>query len=222
MGRHRHARGQEEVIAGGLATLWRTVGPGYVIRFLGRRILRMSQHVVYRTSVRGVAAPQWPDGFVVYVVAGRDAVDSHPAIAANLQGRNVQYLKSVCQGEAIGVFVVAGDTLVHWAFVMKGSRTSCLLGLGRDAVLLGNAYTEPGFRGRGLQTLSMRQRLHECGRLGVETVYTETEPDNRYSRRAMESSGMTLVREVSLLVILNRLVFRRIHSGQASRICGIC
>lgn len=179
--------------------------------------------MIYRLAIPPqLDAPVAPSGMTIHVVRHEADVDAHPAIADNLRGQNLEYLEGIRRGEAVGVFIVLADELAHWAFLMIGSRTSCLLGIGRDTALLGNAYTDPGFRGRGLQTLSLRQRLHECQRLGIEEVFTETEPENVPSRRAMERVGMSLVREVTLVVLLNRVVLRRSRQGSAAPRAGIC
>lgn len=205
-----------------LTTLWRVAGPGYVLRFLARRFMRVSRHVVYEAWIDDVAAPGWPEGTTVVTVSEEVEAADIPTIQDNLRSRNIQYLEGIRDGDAVGVFVLEGDALIHWGFLMRGSRTSALLGEGRDEILLGNAFTHPAYRGRGLQTCSLRQRLYECQSLGYDRALAETEPDNWASRRAMERVGFTLVREVTLIVLLNRLVFRRTWAGRSVRTFGFC
>ncbi|TQE92754.1 MAG: GNAT family N-acetyltransferase, partial [Spiribacter salinus] len=133
-----------------------------------------------------------------------------------------EYMEGIRKGEVIGVFVLVDGVLAHWAFILRSSRTSCLLGVGRGEALLGNAYTNPQFRGRGLQTTSLRQRLQECRRLGITHVYTETVPDNWPSRRAMERVGMVFLRDVTLLVVVTRIVVRITNTGRKARLFGLC
>lgn len=108
-----------------LNTLRRAAGTGYVLRFVGRRLIRKSRHVVYALDVKDVDAPEWPETAQVHVVDSEQGLHAHPQIAANLQGRNVQYLEGIRRGEAVGVFVLVGNVLAHWVFLMFASRISC-------------------------------------------------------------------------------------------------
>lgn len=57
-----------------------------------------------------------------------------------------EYWDGIRIGNTRGLLLLIDDTPAHWAFVMRESRTSTLLGFKRDAALLGNDFTVPGYR----------------------------------------------------------------------------
>ena len=120
-----------------------------------------------------------------------------------------EYIEGIRKGDVIGVFVLADGRIAHRAFLMRRSRTLDILGAPDGAVLLGHAYTVPRFRGRGYQKLSIAARMNEAWELGAESVISETAPDNVPSMRALESAGLNRSGTLSVLVVANRLVFRR-------------
>ncbi len=205
-----------------IVNMWKTAGPGQALRFLARRVLRTQRHVVYSMDVTEIDEPVWDPETELHVISDAEGVTAHQAIAHNLETRNMEYLEGIRRGEVIGVFVLNGGTLVHWGFILMHTKTACLLGVDPGAPFVANAFTEPSFRGRGLQKRSLRQRLYECRNRGFPEVYTETHPDNVASWRAMERVGLSFLRDVTLIVLLTRFVVRMTHSGRPARTFGWC
>jgi len=205
-----------------MINLWKSAGPIQVFRFLGQRVLRVQRHVVYRKNLTDIDEPRWGAENELHVVSTAEQAATQSAIACNLETRNAEYLEGMRQGEVIGLFVLKDGILAHWAFILTHTRTACLLGVDPEVPFVANAYTDPSFRGRGLQQSSLRQRLYECRRRGFREVYTETHPANLPSRTAMERVGMSFVREVTLIIFMSRFVIRVSHSGARARLFGWC
>ena len=53
-------------------------------------------------------------------------------------------------------------------------------------------------RGQGLAGLAVRALLPDAARLGLETVWITTTPDNAACRRTLEALGCVFVEEVSI------------------------
>ncbi|WP_440997105.1 hypothetical protein [Arhodomonas sp. SL1] len=206
-----------------LSELRRTRGLGGTLRFLAARLCRCRVHAVFLAE-RGVAsgAGEPPAGVEALVLDG-------PAALARLKGiiglddtELAQYLADIRRGETVGVVMVERREVVHWAFLMRRSRTLCLLGAPPGAMLLGNAFTPAVHRGRGLQKASVRVRMTLAWHCGASCVVAETAPDNAASQRALEVAGMAPMGEIRLLVLANRLVFRRVSGRWRARGVGWC
>jgi RimJ/RimL family protein N-acetyltransferase len=135
---------------------------------------------------------------------------------------NREYLEAVSRGEAQGLAVLNGGTLVHYAFLMYANKTACLLGFGRRVGLIGNAFTVPSYRGRGCQSRSAAARIGMAREAGLEQVISETRYDNIASQKNLPRAGMTLLGKLEVVVLLNMLVIRYRRPAGSISLWGIC
>jgi RimJ/RimL family protein N-acetyltransferase len=167
-----------------------------------------------RAQIGDVPAPAAPGAggagtrFIVIRQAELDAAADLIRQAQALDVEVADYIDDVRRGRAVAVFAHAQGELQHYAFMFVRNRTACLLGLPAGAALIGNAYTVPQARGRGLQGQSVRLRARAAFELGFRAVYAETAPDNLPSQRGMLKAGMLRAGRLSTFVLLNRLVLR--------------
>lgn len=179
-----------------------------LIGFLATRLVRIRRHVVFLKRVAEPAPVDWREDETVLIVRSAEELEMLEHRTGELPPDFGPYRDGIHRGEAVGCFVLVGGTLAHWSFLMYRSRMLCLIGAPSDAVLLGNAYTIPSFRGRGLQTRSLKMRQHLATESGAAWLAVEAAPDNVASRRAIGRVGIPEVGELRVLVLVNHLVFR--------------
>lgn len=191
------------------------MAPGELLRFATRRVLRYQSHVVFGHDLANPTPPEWPLDFEALLLDCNEELPE--AVVADLLAAttsNQAYIDDIRQGLAIGLVAYHQDTLAHFAFVMKGSPTLRMLGFNADTALLGNARTFRHFRGRGLQTQSIRARLIAAKHAGFASAVSETALDNHASQKALERAGLARLGTVRLVVALNRLILRHKSFGR--------
>ncbi|NMG01819.1 hypothetical protein [Azoarcus taiwanensis] len=191
------------------------MGPGEFLRFAARRVLRYQSHVVFGHDLADLPPPEWPVGFEPLLLHCNEELPE--TVVADLVAAapsNQAYIDDIRQGSAIGLVAYHKGTLAHFAFVMKGSPTLRMLGFNADTALLGNARTFRRFRGRGLQTQSIRARLIAAKHAGFASAVSETALDNHASQKALERAGLARLGTVRFVVALNRLILRHKSFGK--------
>lgn len=200
-----------------IAQLRHSEGTCGVLRFLGTRVLRLYRRRVFvcnldglREELEGEVQSQPPEA--LHLITDDDLRRQHRYLHVLPPG-NEEYLDGIRSRNTRGLLLLLDDTPAHWAFVMRASRTSMLLGFERDALVLGNDFTVPAFRQRGLQTCSVRLRLQEAKRWGAAHAVAETVMDNDFSAGGLTRGGMRELGSVTVCVMLNHFVIRIGHQG---------
>ncbi|ANB02218.1 GNAT family N-acetyltransferase [Ectothiorhodospira sp. BSL-9] len=185
------------------------MGPDELLRFVASRVVRYKSHVVFKHELVGIQGPEWPEGIKLSLLRSPEDL-SEPIITDLLTATisNQAYLDDIRKGTALGIVAYEGSQLAHFAFVMKGSATLKMLGFGTDFALLGNARTLTPFRGRGLQTQSIRARLVAARDAGFRAAVSETSPRNYASQKALARAGLSPQGTVKIILILNCVVLR--------------
>jgi RimJ/RimL family protein N-acetyltransferase len=207
-----------------LRSIYRDYGIRGLIRFVCTRVVRGRRHVLYakrNTGQEGAGTVLTPTNDPNVVVAERSSDLEMSGIECSEAG-SLEYIDGIGKGDVVGVFLLENEKVVHRSFLMRHSRTLEILGAPHGSMLLGNAYTQPGFRGRGYHKRSIQARIEVAWRLGAETVVSEAHPDNLASMRALESSGLRRVGSVTVVVVGNRLVFRMIDGDWYAHRVGWC
>lgn len=205
-----------------LVDIRRARGTAGAARFLASRLIRVRRHCVYRlprpTDAASLAIPEPPPGFRVTVARNGNELEA----LGDLPDRPElgEYLEGIRQGDVVGVFVWAGNELAHHAFLMIRSPMLSILGAPDGAMLLGNAFTRPSFRGRGLQKFSIRLRTVVAWELGAKLVVSETAPDNSHSSAGLKGAGVSPAAKVALAVLGNRLILRRVSGDWPAGFVG--
>lgn len=193
-----------------LAREWRSRGAAAFFVWLLPQFVRRRSHVLFALDLSDVQLDvPLPDIVSVEIHSHNfDRLGRLRARLGEINAENIDYLDDVRRGDAIALVLLDGDDVVHYAFVLLRNKTACLLGLGKGSALIGNAYTVPSHRGRGLQAHSARCRARIARDAGFQSIVCETGPDNRASQRGLEKAGMRPIGEMQLLVLLNCLVVR--------------
>ena len=193
-----------------------------LLGFIGSRFFRVQQHMVFEHDLSNIPSVDWPVGVeVITLITAQDVTSEIYAELVDLASDNTDYLNDIKRGNCIGLVVRQDSKIVHFAFIMRGSRTLCLLGLPSNAALLGNAYTLPEFRGNGYQTRSIRQRIKLASQQNFIIAYSETSPDNYTSQRGIKRGGMLFKGSIILIVIMNIFVIRW-RSSYKTPLFSIC
>lgn len=207
-----------------IAREFRNRTPTEFLGWLLSLLLRRQSHVLYVLAVRDhVPEPALPPEVRSVEIDAHDFERLEPVRKrmVELNAENAAYLEDVRQGKAFGLALVAGDDVLHYAFVFVHNKTACLLGLPRGCALIGNAFTVPGHRGKGLQGCSARCRARIARSAGFDSVASETSPDNRASQRGLEKAGLKPAGRVDLLILLNCIVIRY-RRPPGFRLLGLC
>lgn len=206
-----------------LASEFRSRTPADFFAWLLSLVLRRQSHVLFRLSVDDlppVAAP--PDIEAVEInMRNFEELETLRSKVVALNAENAAYFDDVRHGKAFGLALVAGNEVIHYSFVFIRNKTACLLGLGADCALIGNAFTLPSHRGRGLQAYSARRRACMARDAGFDSIASETAPDNVASQRGLEKAGMKRAGRAELLVLLNCVVVRY-QRPAGFRLLGLC
>lgn len=186
-------------------------GPAGLLRFLASRMARLQYHRLFRYDNDGAALTprQWRGYRVVLTTRERHAVHSRRfagAFAAVARQGGEEYLAAVARGEAALVLILCDEAPAHYAFLLRESRTVAVLGEEPGAVaLIGNAYTWPAHRGRGLHPYGVYRRGRLARRLGYAGAASETARGNVASQRGLTKGGFRWAGTVWVAVLANRL-----------------
>ena len=188
-----------------------------------RRLYRVQDHCVFELACGDAAGTAWlPGETPIRFGVGRPLEPRWLEQLLAIRRHDREYVDDAHAGKAEGLIVVVDGAIVHSAYLMFGNKTACLLGWGRSAGLLGNAYTVPSYRGRGCQARSARERAAIAREAGLERVICETSPDNVASQRGLEKAGLRAAGRVRFAVVLNVLVVRTTRPSPAIRRLGLC
>ena len=193
-----------------LLNLFETRGLRATAAFIWSRLFRVETHLVfYNDDKNRTLDVAWNQGTSVVEAASLSDLATLDNYIAALPNNVGEYIDAVRTGQASGLFIFVDGHLVHWAFLLKQTRTLCYLGFcERSAALITTMFTIPSFRGQGLQTRAVRYLTNLAHSTGHEIVVAETSPDNEPSSRALKSGGMKTTGTLHFAVICNRLVIR--------------
>lgn len=175
-----------------------------------RRLIRRQSHFLFHANILEVLLTETGEGMDFTVISAR-SIDQQRALAdtlVQLNPDNRPYLEDIEKDRIAGLVISEYGKPVHYGFVFKSNKTACLLGLPAGAALIGNSFTLPAYRGRGLQARSVRARAKIAQGNGFTAIAAETSPDNHASQRGLVKSGMALQGRIDLVVVLSCFVIR--------------
>lgn len=206
---------------GRLAREWHSRTAGGFLGWMGTQLLRRQSHVLFCLDLPAPApAPRSIESVEINARNFAELEKLRSDLVA-INAENIDYLDDVRRGAAVGLALLEEDHIVHYAFVFLRNKTACLLGLAARTALIGNAYTLPSHRGRGLQAYSVQCRAQIAQSAGFTSIVCETSPDNLASQRGLERAAMHRIGRMELLVLVNCAVVRwRRPAG--FRLLGLC
>lgn len=180
------------------------------LRRLARQFLNYGSHYLYVMDCEALPDIHSPQGEAITVIDGASLAVGNCFLddLIKLNPDNGPYVDEVRKSRMVCVVITYDRQVVHYGFLYLRNRMGCLLGLPSDALLAGNAYTVPSYRGRGCQGRSMLARAAYARDAGFRKVMAETAPDNVASGRGLRKAGMVMLGRVNYLVLLRYAVFR--------------
>lgn len=175
-----------------------------------RRLIRRQSHLLFHAAIEGMKPLARGEGLEFTALSARSLGQQRALTQAlvQLNPDNRHYLADIEKDRIAGLVISENGAPVHYGFVFKANKTACLLGLPTGVALIGNAFTLPSHRGRGLQACSVHARAEIARLNGFAAIAAETSPDNQASQRGLVKSGMQLQGRVELVVVLSCLVIR--------------
>lgn len=173
-------------------------------------VVRARSHLLFELGCDDAPEPELRRSEQVHVLTAENLAE-HALLCDGLvaiDAENAEYLDDIRKNRVVGVVFVHEERIVHYGFVFKKNRTTCLLGLPAPTALVGNAFTAEAYRGRGCQGRSLHVRARVARDAGFSSVVAETGVDNVSSQRGMLKGGMRLLGRMDLVVVLNCLVIR--------------
>ena len=203
--------------------LKRQGGAALVQRIAGR-VWRQKTYELYSLDCKLAPEPDREgERHQLHVLRKSDLVSAAGLLeqAAAINPETIEYFDDVRKDRVIGILAHDEGRLLHYAFVFKKNKTACLLGLPPGVALIGNAYTVPDARGRGIQGASVRVRAAVARDEGFSAIVAETAPDNLASQRGMLKGGMQPIGRLKLVVVMNCFVVRW-QRPAGFRLLGFC
>ena len=195
----------------------------HTLHWCRERAFRIRRHIVFVADAREIVPPVWrEEELPVRFTCDQPLAPDLLRQLAALPVESAAYLRAVENGEAEGLVVCVARRIVHCGFLMFSNKTTCLLGFGKDAALLGNAFTVKDYRGNGCQTRSLRERTAMARDAGVARVLSETSPDNHASQRGLAKAGLRRLGSVHCWIFLNTIVLRVVRPVSSVPMAGLC
>ncbi len=178
-------------------------------RFLAQVIMFRS-YQIYGMCCLESSAPENVTGEKIFFLTSK-SVDSFSKLTSqliDLNRENSNYIDDIRRDLMVGVIVEFCGKLVHYGFLYKHNRTSCLLGLPHGCALIGNSFTVPAYRGRGCQGRSVLARGLAAREAGFSAIFAETSIENVNSGKGLVKAGMQHLGRMDLIVIARVFVIR--------------
>lgn len=100
----------------------------------------------------------------------------------------------------------------HWSWLLAGVRLPGQCGFDRSAPVIGDCFTPPQFRGRGLYPQVLRYIARDVALHGdARRVYVLVDPQNRESIRGIEKAGYRRLARLRGTRLLGQLISRSVE-----------
>lgn len=206
-----------------IVTKFKSDGLFKTMILIKKRLIRIRKHYVYIARCTDVNPPSWLPEEQVYRASCKQPWDEVLSKQiTDLSPDNQDYLDAVLCGEAEVLAIVYHGRVVHYAFLMYGNKTTCLLGFNKQVGLIGNVLTINSYRGRNCQARSSEELARMAGITGLEQVISETAYDNTASQRGLAKSQLKLLGKIEILILFNTLVIRYRRPTSSIRLIGFC
>lgn len=192
--------------------IYRARGPLGLGRFLVTRIARRQHDILFERVLVPEAAGTDALCLEPVVVIDKDHLGAAETASVEAQifaGDNAEYRPGIKTGDIAFAHTEPGGQLVTYAFVLYRTFYKRLLAIPGSAPLIGNCFTVPAMRGRGLYPAMLRTVCRHLARMGHDRVFISCAPDNRASIRGIERAGFRRIKDISNLVVLSKVVITR-------------
>lgn len=199
-----------------LLTEFKTRGGAGFLRFLALRLLQWRADVLYEVDLAVLAAnpPLQPAAPLVRV--GRHNLGSEATAQAEagvLTAENHAYREALQGDDQLLAALDAQGQVTSYGFVLFDSFYKRILDEPRNTPMIGNCFTLPAWRGRGLYPRLLVATCQHLAAQGHSRAIITCAPDNLASVRGIEKAGFRRVRTVRSLVLLTRWIAWQGHSS---------
>ncbi len=205
-----------------LLTEFRTRGAAGFLRFLALRVVQRRADVLYEFDLIALAAqlPLQPVPPVVLVWRHNLGSDATRQVEAGvLTPENHAYREALQGDDHLLALVDAQGLVTSYGFVLFDSFYKQILAESRTTPMIGNCFTLPAWRGRGLYPGLLVATCQHLALQGHRRAIITCAPDNLASVRGIEKAGFRRIKIVHSWVILTRWIawHRDIPAGRADR-----
>lgn len=191
-------------------------GPGGIVRFLFHRLLyRVWRTVVF--EMRGQLIPQieWQQTELLRIY--KDAKELPKSLADLIRNYEFDLPEVLDRGGWVFVVLNEGEC-AHFGGVSFAARHLRILGEPTNTPIIGQCFTMPSARGKGLYKRALSAIAARLLAEGYKRILIETSPDNHLSRRGIEAAGFKLLREMKIHIMLNSLAVATIRGDGNRRV----
>jgi RimJ/RimL family protein N-acetyltransferase len=197
------------------ARVWRDRGiVGFLTFMLGRILVRRFHRVLYEGYARQISPPEPDEDRRVLLYDSQNTLPGEVLLFVGPGGE--EYLEGVRDDDLLYV-VKVDNRLVHYGFVMRRTRETAVLGEPRGTPIIGNCWTHPDTRGKGIYPFALRQVLQALRDRGIDRVLIETDVENIASRRGIEKAGFRQLRIYNALIVCNLVLFGSVEENARRR-----
>lgn len=173
-------------------------------------LFRSRAYVLFSRDCEDAVMPEPLPGEAFHVLSAHNLIEKQTLLEAllSVSHENAEYVEDIRRHRILGFVIEFEQEVAHYGYLFLRNKTACILGIDSKTALIGNAFTVPGYRGKGAQPRSVRARAALARENGYRTILAETNPDNAASQRGMAKGGMQLVGRMDLFVVCSFLVAR--------------
>jgi RimJ/RimL family protein N-acetyltransferase len=195
-----------------LLAIYRSQGWPGLARFLATRIFQRREDLVYEMRLDDQAVKRLGEAFGSVVVVERRNLHSEATAAVErqiLQGENLEYLAGLEGDDLMFAHLDERGQVETYAFALFDTQYKRVLQVPVSTPLIGNCYTQPALRGRGLYPRMLRTACLCLARRGFGSAVISCSPDNIPSIKGIERAGFRRLRHSTTWILLSRIVLAR-------------
>ena len=200
-----------------LAAEFRTRGPVGFTRFAMSRLCQWRFDVLYEADLRELIQKPPVQPLVSFVQVDRHNFGSAETAAverAVLTDVNYAYRDTLRGDDLLFAAIDPHGGVVAYGFVLFDSYSKKVLGEAVETPLIGNCYTLPEHRRKGIYPRLLITICTQLAATGYRRAIITCAPDNIASIRGIENAGFTRVHTVkSLLVVSRWIAFQSLSGG---------
>lgn len=188
---------------------FRTRGGAGCFRFLLLRILQWRADVLYEVDLAELVANPPLEPAAPLVLVWRHNLGSAATAQAEagvLTAENHAYREALQGDDQLLAAVDAQGLVTSYGFVLFDSFYKRILAERRDTPMIGNCFTLPAWRGRGLYPRLLVATCQHLVAQGHSRAIITCAPDNLASVRGIERAGFRRIRTVRSLVVFTRWI----------------
>jgi len=194
--------------------LWGVVetrGWAKAARFLGSRLARLQDDLVFAADPAQLARPFTRAGLRMLVLTNRNVEWAlpQPVSECMFEGEGALYREAVRAGDLGFVILGPTDQLLHQSFVHFRVRTKQLIGESDAVPLIAYCRTAWAWRGLGLFSDTLGHIMAVLAVRGYRRALVSCAASNEVAIRSIEHLGFRRIRRLQSLILLNRWVWQR-------------